>query len=163
MKNTFLVGMFLLRCMIGFAQPTPVAHSAPLSEVKGNVMGMPYSQYKQKHPADCQFDHESCIGSTTIAGVAADTSAIFFHGRLMSLSYRIAGWEDPQVLEDLKRKYGPPTESTSKIVKWHDDTTTLTFSRFSRYTEIDFLCDELWKQHVSANSALKSKMRKNDL
>jgi hypothetical protein len=142
----------------------PTASAPPqkqftIVDIKGDVLGMSYADYKKKHPGECNYylGKNLCYTpNATYADLPASRSADFFHGQLLSVTYGVrhtfnvatAKDDDAELVKALESKFGGPNHDSGGLKLWDNGTISIMLSDTPANTDafVTFTLNELQKQ-----------------
>jgi hypothetical protein len=142
------MGAAALGCS-GATASAPVSASLPkfmIHDVKGDVLGMAYADYKKAHAQECTFpfggkdgEHGCYTSGTTYAGIRASKDAEFYKGKLYWISYNVDPMHADELLDALKEKYGQPmTCAPDKSCTWGNEEATINYSTTEKMADVTF-------------------------
>ncbi len=139
-----------------------------VSDIKGDVLGMSYADYKRKHPEDCRYmGKDNCFtSSTTYADISATRSADFFHGRLMSITYGVhhtfnsttLKTDGAELAQAVESKFGAPKYETTSAKIWDNGTVNIMLSDSTAVNDsfLTFTLNELQRQQSAEMDKAKA-------
>jgi hypothetical protein len=151
----------------------PTASAPPqkqftIVDIKGDVLGMSYADYKKKHPGECNdyLGKNLCYAaSTTYADLPASRSADFFHGQLLSVTYGVrhtlnlatAKQDGAELVKALESKFGGPNYDSGGLKTWDNGTISIMLSDTPANTDtfVTFILNELQKQESAETDKAK--------
>jgi hypothetical protein len=126
--KTLILALSLIG-LIGCNQQTSTASANgaitefKITDIRGDVLGMPLQDYRKKHPHESKISGNSFVDSgATYAGCRAQKSADFYHDQLEEITYSV-NWLlcHEEIEKALTEKYGPPTYPGSHGVATWDN------------------------------------------
>jgi len=157
----------------GCNNSAPPTASAPpqkqftIVDIKGDVLGMSYADYKKKHPGDCSdyLGKNLCYtANATYADLPATRSAGFFHGQLLDVTYAVrhtlnaetAKQDGAELVKAVESKFGGPKyDGETKI--WDNGTISIMLadSQTNNETYVTFTLNKLQEQEQAEGEKAK--------
>jgi hypothetical protein len=145
--------------------------------VKGDKLGMDLQEYQRKHPGSCteagksdrgQGDVVCPTSDTTYAGIKAERSADFFHGKLFEVRYTFNAADTDDMVAALKSKFGNPSKDDiggGSALIWRNGISTIKYaqSQDAKQGKIAFSLDSLQAEAMAYKEKQKAESRKSDM
>lgn len=157
----------------GCNNSAPISSAPPqkqftIIDIKGDVLGMSYADYKKKHPGECNdyLGKNLCYTpNTTYADLTASRSADFFHGQLVGVTYGVrhtlnvatAKEDGAELVKALESKFGGPNHDSDGLKMWDNGTISIMISDTPANTDtfVTFTLNELQKQEQAETEKAK--------
>jgi hypothetical protein len=144
----------------------PTASAPPqkqftIVDIKGDVLGMSFTDYKKKHLGDCDhLGNNSCYGpNATYADLPASRLANFFHGQLLSVTYEVHHTfnvetmkeDDAELVKAMESRFGTPKDDSGSSKTWDNGTVSIMLadSAERKETYVTYTLKELQEQQVA--------------
>lgn len=158
----------------GCNNSAPPTASAPpqkqftIVDIKGDILGMSYADYKKNHPGECNdyLGKNLCYTpNATYADLPASRSADFFHGQLLSVTYGVghtlnvetAKKDGAELVKAMESKFGGPNYDSANTKLWDNGTISIMLSDSPANTDtfVTFTLNELQKQESAERDKAK--------